>query len=175
MKVNLGSSDDLRHGYLNVDKTAPPFIPPGIDFAIWDLARRWPPEDSTVEELVAKDVFEHIDSPEFPGQKGIIWVMNESHRVLRAGGILKLTVPSLPGVAPWVDPTHVSVWTADLRYYFTEPFNNPADERGRLGPAYRITALFRTVGGRSGVEWTPIRYGPAPDRCKIFVDLEAVK
>ncbi len=33
-----------------------------------------------------------------------------------------------------------------------------------------ITALFRTVGGLSGKNWTPIQYAPdAPDRRKIIV------
>jgi hypothetical protein len=169
MKLNLGANNDHRAGFLSVDRCPP---------ADWvaDLCELWPWPNSSVEEILAYDVFEHIDNVEHPAQKGIIWCMNEAHRVLVPGGRLDLHVPCLPGIAPWVDPTHVSVWTPDLRYYFCEPWNNPQGERGRLGPSYGITALFRTVGGRSGPDWTPVQYAPdVPERRKIMVVLEALK
>jgi len=169
VRLNLGCSDDHRPDYINVD-----VAPPADQIA--DLRERWPWDDSSIEQILAHDVFEHIDSDEWRAQKGIIWCLNEAHRVLMPGGTLDLHVPCLPGVAPWVDPTHVSVWTADLRYYFDERWNCAAGERGRLGAAYGITALFRTVGGRSGADWNPVRYAPdAPDRCKLMLILEAVK
>jgi SAM-dependent methyltransferase len=169
MKLNLGCSDDHRPGHVNIDLAPPADI-------IMDLRRPWAIDDSTIEEILAHDVFEHLDNQVWPGQKGIIWAMNEAHRVLKPGGRLDLVVPCLPGIAPWVDPTHVSVWTADLRYYFDERWNHSSGERGRLGPAYGITALFRTIGGRSGPDWTPIQYAKdAPERRKIMVLLEAVK
>lgn len=171
LKLNLGSSDDLRPGYQNVDVAPPADV-------IADLRERWPWADSTVDEIYAHDVFEHIDNETHRGQRGIIWCMNEAHRVLKHGGILDLAVPCLPGIAPWVDPTHCQVWTSDLRYYFCEEWNNPGDERGRLGPnpSYAITALFRTIGGRSGKDWEPIQYAKdAPERRKLFLLLECVK
>lgn len=169
MKLNLGCSDDLKPGYVNVD-----VAPPADQVA--DLRFCWPWEDSSVEEIFAHDVFEHIDNAQFQGQRGIIWCLNEAHRVLRPGGKLDLVVPCLPGSAPWVDPSHVQVWTADTRYYFDERWNHARGERGRLGPAYGITALFRTVGGRSGTDWRPIQYAAdAPDRHKLMLILEAVK
>lgn len=192
MNLNLGCSDDLLKDFVNVDRVRPAGfevvnkiregwehlrIPGAIaEFQRVDLCEPWPWPDSSVDCIRAKDIFEHLDNERWRGQRGIIFCLNEAHRVLRRGGILHLIVPCLPGVAPWVDPTHVSVWTPDLRYYFCEEWNNPAGERGRLGPDYGITALFRTVGGRSGRDWTPIAYAPdAPDRHKLFVDLEALK
>lgn len=170
MKLNLGCSDTKVPGFLGVD------LDPQAA-CVADLRFRWPFPDSSVEEIRAWDVFEHIDNDEFRGNRGIIWCMNEAHRVLKPGGILDLKVPCLPGSAPWVDPTHVNVWTADTRYYFDERWNHPRGERGRLGPAYGITALFRTLPtGRSGIDWKPIQYAPdAPDRHKVMVILEAVK
>ena len=155
---------------LSVDRFPPADV-------VADLRYRWPWEDGAVDEIFAHDVFEHIDNAEFPGQKGIIWCLNEVHRVLKPGGKLDLWVPSLPGDAPWVDPTHVSVWTDSTRYYFDERWNHQQGERGRLGPGMGITALFKTLpGGRSGVDWTPIAYAPdAPSRHKIMVILEALK
>lgn len=171
-RLNLGASDDRRAGYLSVD------IAPPAD-VVCDLRARWPWADSTVDEIFAHDVFEHIDNPAFPMGKGAIWCMNEAHRVLKPGGVLDLYVPCLPGDAPFVDPTHVTVWTQSHRYYFDERWNHQQGERGRLGPSpsYAITARFKTLpGGRSGLEWTPIQYAPdAPSRHKIMVILEAVK
>lgn len=169
MRLNLGSNDETIPGFLAVDRFPP------CDVTA-DLCRPWPWKESEVDEIRAHDVFEHIDNAEFPGNKGIIWCLNESHRVLKPRGRLDLWVPCLPGVAPWVDPTHVSVWTSDTRYYFDDRWNHTKGERGRLGPGMGITALFRTVGGRSGPDWTPIQYAAdAPDRRKIMVILEAVK
>lgn len=169
IRWNLGCSDDARSGFIGID------IAPPAD-RIMDLRKRWDADDSTVTEIYAKDIAEHIDSDEWRGQKGAIWFLNEAHRVLIPGGRLELIVPCLPGIAPFCDPTHCVVYCSDFRYYFDERWNNPQGERGRLGPAYGITALFRTVGGRSGPDWTPIQYAPdAPERRKLFLILEAVK
>src|SRR5215469_3170162 len=132
--LNLGCSDDHKPGYINVDICVPADI-------ITDLGQRWPWEDSTIDKIYAKDVLEHI-----PGGK--IWVMNEAHRVLKPGGLFEFLVPLVSlcdgrvNLGAFADPTHVSFWTQDDKYYFCEQWNNPQGERGRLGPAYGITALF---------------------------------
>lgn len=217
LKLNLGANNDDRSGdgFASVD------IAPPADY-VCDLRERWEWEDSSVEEVYAKDVAEHISSgyrlikryaclkcnmtwestdwcppyaPEGPPCSckelyrivladarlvpfnGMIHFMNEAHRVLRPGGRMELIVPCYPGIAPVCDPTHGwPMWTSDTRFYFDERWNNPQGERGRLGPGMGITALFRTVGGRSGMDWTPIQYAPdAPERRKLFLVLEAVK
>ena len=162
MKLNLGCNDAHKVGYVNVD-CAPPAD------QIVDLSlTRWPWEDSSVDEILAFDVFEHIDSK--------IHTMNESWRVLRNGGLLILAVPCVmlsdgrvnPGA--FADPTHSSFWTMDDRYYFCQEWNNPRGERGRLGPAYGIKALFREV------KWALKEYGAGAERrSKIMAILEAVK
>jgi SAM-dependent methyltransferase len=183
---NLGCSDDVKKGFINIDRGG------NVDIRA-DLRMRWPGEDSSVDFIYAKDVLEHLipvmDIVKELGLDGppllvgrvdidpIVWCMNEAHRVLKPGGTIEIIVPCLPGVTPWVDPTHHQVWTEDTRYYFDERWNHPTGERGRLGPDMGITALFRTVGGRSGLNWTPIQYAPkeAPNRYKLFLLLEAVK
>lgn len=159
LRLNLGASDHRMAGYLSVD------IAPPAD-VVCDLRERWPWGDGTVDDIYAHDVAEHMNQ---------IWFMNEAHRVLRPGGKLDLAVPAValadgrvnPGA--FCDPTHVSWWSLDTRYYFNVEWNNPQGERGRLGPAYGITALFRGA-------WKMHEYGAADERrSKITAVLEAVK
>lgn len=197
MRLHLGCNDTILTGWLNVDICEPPpgatalnyrrvdlrpqtalqRVRPDMQNGGWEATeQRWPWDDNTITEIRAWDVFEHIDGPGYEGNKGIIWCLNEAHRVLVPGGKLDLRVPCLPGEAPFVDPTHCQVWTASHRFYFDERWNNQEGERGRLGPAYGITALFRTVGGHSGPDWKPIAYAAdAPERRKLMLILEAVK
>ncbi len=162
MKLNLGCNDDHKPGYVNVD-----CAPPADQIA--DLrAFPWPWENSSADEIYAHDVFEHLPSK--------IATLNEAHRVLKPGGKLDLWVPCVylsdgkinPGA--FADPTHSSFWTMDDKYYFCEQWNNPQGERGRLGPAYGITALYRIV------RWNLAEYGSGAERrSKVQALLEAVK
>lgn len=160
LRLNLGSSDDKKEGFVSVD------IAPPADI-IADLNQPWPWDRSTVEEIYAHDIAEHLHSK--------IWFMNEAHRVLKPGGKLDLAVPCVhladgrvnPGA--FCDPTHRSFWTLDDRYYFGEKWSGPRDERGRFGDAYGITALFRG-------EWSLLEYGAVHERrAKVTAILEAVK
>lgn len=185
LKLDLGSSDDRRPGYLSVD------IAGDVDVRA-DLNQPWPWEDSSVDEVRAYDVFEHLwpvymfrstltGLPmDFTIRRaditGKIWAMNEAHRVLKPGGILDLAIPSVlmadgksgnPGA--YADPTHATFWVFDDRYFYNEEWNTPDGERGRLGPGYGITALFRGA-------WRLVEYGAGPEkRAKIYARLEAVK
>lgn len=167
LRLNLGCSDDFIKGWLNVD-VADPKVPEGIEYQQVDLNQRWPWLGSSVDEIKAFDVFEHIrgfNERYYHGtmasqRTGKTHVMNEAHRVLKPGGILHMTVPSVDRLdgkvnrGAFADPTHVSYWTWDDIFYFSEQFNHErvrgtysgaaeAGERLRLGPAYGITALFQ--------------------------------
>lgn len=177
LRLNLGASDDHRAGFTCIDQAPVPcFECDGPEYSDTSIAKRtvdlrepWPWADSSVEEVYAKDIIEHLP---------MIHAMNELHRVLIPGGLVEIIVPCWPGIAPFVDPTHTwPIWTSDTKYYFDARWNNPQGERGRLGPAYGISALFRTLpSSRSGVDWTPIAYAvDAPDRRKLYLHLQAVK
>jgi hypothetical protein len=169
MKLNLGCSDERKPGYIGVDK----YPNPAVDEVV-ELNAKWPWMDSTVDEIYAHDVFEHLRGP-CCDVAPKVWAMNESYRVLKPGGVLDMAVPCVyladgtinPGA--FADPTHVSFWTFDDRYYFGEQWNTPQGERGRLGPSYGIMGLFRGP-------WRLLEYGLGHERrSKIVARLEAVK
>ena len=83
LRLNLGCSDAQHPDFLGVDIWTPPWATPE-NFKKADLRKRWPFEDSSVDEIRAHDIFEHLPSQ--------VHTMNEAHRVLRHGGILDLFV-----------------------------------------------------------------------------------
>jgi len=137
MKLNLGCADDLRHGYINVDRFIPPCAPNGFERYIWDLGRLpWPWPDCSVEEIFARDIFEHLGSKRD--------TMNETWRVLQPNGLLHLIVPTTQGWGAFQDPTHISFWTPnDLKYY-----TQGVAERERFAAAYGVRASFLVESSR---------------------------
>ena len=217
MKLHLGCSDDYREGFTNVDRL-PRNAPAAVDYQPADLNAPWPWPDSSVEHIVANDVFEHISGIGFTAWLGKddlgnaamrfsagvspkIHVLNEAHRVLVPGGLLEFSVPCVylidadgrpNGINPgaFADPTHVSYWTWDDQFYFAEQFNHAGGERGRMGPDYGITAVFRfpkivettrgweTAIGQPDPEllWKITRYGNGrAQRTKLIARIKAVK
>jgi predicted SAM-dependent methyltransferase len=166
MRLNLGCSTDLRGGdWLNVD-IVPPDYDPSLEntpqFELADLAFLWPWQDSSVDEIYAADIFEHIgDCSHWMGNCGIccpgeaerlittrhwsgrIHVMNESWRVLKPGGILTMECPdAAKGAGQWQDPTHVTPWTPNGLQYFQDG----SGAHKRFAKAYGITARFKILG-----------------------------
>lgn len=129
LKLNLGSCDTRIPGFLNVD-----VVPPADVIA--DLTKPWPWPDSSVDEIRAFDVFEHL-----PDKRQ---TMNELWRVLRPGGIARLQIPhATDGDGGHCDPTHVSYWTtSDFEYYAV---GIPERERFRHSSYYGIKADFRVI------------------------------
>ena len=129
VKLNLGCADRAIEGFLSVD-----IVPPAD--VIVDLRDfMWPWDNSSVECVVAHDIFEHL-----PDKRH---TMNELWRVLKPGGRADICVPTAPGVGAWQDQTHASVWTAgDFEYYEK---GNYARERFRGSEYYGVRADFRIV------------------------------
>jgi SAM-dependent methyltransferase len=66
---------------------------------VWDLRKTpWPFENSTFEFIECNDVIEHL--PEIPE------MISECHRVLKPGGVLRMTTPHFSSAYSWRDPTH---------------------------------------------------------------------
>jgi SAM-dependent methyltransferase len=114
-------------GFRSVDK-----VPPADEIA--DLEQRWPWKDSSIDEVVAHDIFEHL--PER------IHTMNELWRVLRPGGKATIEVPSAAKGAGFAqDPTHKSAWCMNSFQYF----QHGSFATQRLAKAYGIIARFRVL------------------------------
>lgn len=93
-RVNLGAGYDIRAGWVNVDRVQLP----GIE-VVHDLdVAPWPWDDTSIDEISAIDVFEHVNDP--------LVFMNQSHRILKPGGILRMRTPHWQNVNAFTDPTH---------------------------------------------------------------------
>lgn len=186
MRLNLGCSDRRIDGFIGVD------IAPGPEVdQIVDLEGPWPWPDSSVLEVRAHDVAEHIGDcqhqktwcPDCVVSRGAsllghnrrhplgrIHFMNELHRVLASGGRATIEVPdALQGAGFIQDPTHKTAWTRNSFQYFGA---GPGGEfaHGRLAKAYGITAKFNLVS----MEYR--EYQDTYDKVwKITAVMEAVK
>lgn len=150
MNLNLGCADDIRAGYVNVDL----FPYEGIDI-IEDLsAPDWIWSTSTIDEILAFDIIEHLPNK--------INTMNECWRILKPGGVLNIVVPTTNGTGAFQDPTHVSYWNRRSFLYYE--YGNIY--RDRFAAAYGIKAAFRVIAERMDL---------TPDGEKLSIQLEAVK
>lgn len=157
LKLNLGCADRILAGYVNVD--VHPF---SSEVFIADLNEPWPWPDSSVEYVLAADIFEHL--------KNKIHPINELWRVLVPGGRATIIVPSAAKGAGHVqDPTHNpnAAWCMNSFQYFTQ--GSYAYVRG-LTKVYGYIGTFKVL---SMVE------DPYQDKYeivyKITAELEVVK
>lgn len=111
IKLNLGCGDVYLDGYINcdilstikVDKTFDLEKPP------------YPFEDNYADEILLDNVLEHIHD--------IVGTMQELHRILKPGGIVKIYVPYGKADRAIQDPTHVHFFTEKSMNYFTEGYH----------------------------------------------------
>ncbi len=94
MKLNLGCGNKRKEGFLGVDK----YPCEAVD-EIADLTQELPFEDSSVDEIWMDNIIEHI--PDIPG------VMQEIHRICKAGARATIITPHYTSIASWRDPTHI--------------------------------------------------------------------
>lgn len=107
MKLNLGSGDDLKQDYVNVD-----LYEPKADMK-WDLNNiPYPFEDSSIDEILMQHVLEHFEKP--------IDVINECIRILRPGGKLIVETPHYNHSAA-VEAAHTTFFNDTWFNYWYEP------------------------------------------------------
>lgn len=94
ISLNLGCGYDARSGYVNVDRRDLP----GVNVR-HDLNRYpWPFEDGCAIEILALDIFEHLDD--------VAAAMDECRRILVEGGRLTVKGPRPDTENLWLDVTH---------------------------------------------------------------------
>lgn len=93
MKLNLGCGNDIRTGYMNIDRIPQGQVPPDV-YKQGDIrSLDWLTENDTVSEILAMDCLEYL--PENVVRSAIAnWVQK-----LSSGGTLKILVPDCHAVA----------------------------------------------------------------------------
>lgn len=126
-RLNLGCSDRLESGFLNVDRAEPCNL-------VVDLSGPWPWVDGSVDFIRAWDLIEHLPDKNH--------TMNEAFRVLRPGGQFDIIVPTTDGRGAWQDPDHKSFWNRNSFFYFThgDPHLHRFAPSNGVRCAYRIVA-----------------------------------
>lgn len=150
LKLNLGCCDRLIAGYVNVDLHKP------AD-KIADLNEKWPWEDSSVEEIRAWDILEHLKTP--------IHSMNEAWRVLKPGGRFDIVVPTTDGRGWAQDPTHVCWPPFNRNSFFYFEQGNP--HLTRFAPMNGVRCSYRILFSDEKLL--------ADNVSKLHIVLEAVK
>ena len=118
-KLNLGSGNRKRDGWVNIDSDA--LSNPDI---VRDLEKGLPFDDNTFDEVYASHVLEHIDD--------VIFLMREIHRVCINGSKVKIIVPhpNFP-IVTFGDFTHKRVITAQAFQMFNKDYDTYAVQNSR--------------------------------------------
>ena len=122
MKLNIGCGFNKLDGYLNVDQ-----FPECAPDVLWNLEQTpWPFAESSVDELVAHHVLEHL------GQETKVFfaIIKELYRLMRHGGVLRIIVPHPHHPTFLSDPTHVRAFTANTFEMMNRAKNLDWAERG---------------------------------------------
>lgn len=99
MKLNLGCHDRPKQGYINIDRD----LYNGVD-VVSDVSKLNYP-DSSCSEIYSSNILEHFSHTK------TLDVLSEWYRLLRVGGVLKISVPDFDraieiyqqcGMADWV-------------------------------------------------------------------------
>ena len=140
-RLHLGSGYNPKLNWTNVDNRSLP----GVDSVVDLNSIPWPWETSSISEIYAEDILEHLyPLGKVEGQMNIMAVMEEIWRVLKPNGVIHIKVPSTDGRGAWQDPTHVTYWNINTFSYF-----DPRTPIWQLyAPAFqfRLQSLNNTTG-----------------------------
>ena len=88
LRLNIGSSSQHVDGWISVDILRDP---EGRCLRM-DATQPWPFDDGAAEVVASEHVIEHIDPAAVPA------FLSEAFRVLRPGGVLRISTPDLRGI-----------------------------------------------------------------------------
>lgn len=113
MKLHLGAGKHPIEGYVNIDQTAMPGIEVVADLG--DCRKtKLPFDDDSVDEITGSHVIEHIVDT--------LSLMQELHRVAKAGATCTFRLPYGSNDDAWENPTHVRPYFLQSFGYFSQPF-----------------------------------------------------
>lgn len=120
MKINLGCGSNKEPGYINVDKAHAPDVMHDLESFPWP----WP--DSSVDEIRAHHVLEHL------GRETAVFigVMKEMYRVCKPGAKIEIVVPHPRHDDFLNDPTHVRPITLNVLALFSKSWNRKWEADG---------------------------------------------
>jgi SAM-dependent methyltransferase len=107
MKINLGSGGKPLEGYVNVDSNQKA---PKVD-VVWNLDDYpWPFKDDSADEVLMDQCLEHLTDHNR--------AMKEAHRILKKGGVTKISVPHFTWQFAYHDPTHKHFYGYNTFFYY---------------------------------------------------------
>jgi predicted SAM-dependent methyltransferase len=156
MKVNLGAGYKRFDGFVNVDMDAatnPDFVA--------DVGKdRLPFDDSTVDEIIAHHIFEHLGGDTF------FHCLKELYRVCKDGAVIDVHVPHFRHDYFYGDPTHVRPITIEMMNRFSKRYNDNelSGNPGTTPFAYQVGVDFEIVWHEYQIEdWFTEQYKEAPE------------
>lgn len=120
-KLNIGCGLDFLPNCINHDRTK---FDLRVDVAHDLNVFPWPWKDGEFDEVIAKNVLEHLESDLFE-------TLDEVWRILKVSGLVTLKLPHWRADVSWQDPTHR--WKFSMMSF--EQFD-PRTERGQLYAHY---------------------------------------
>jgi len=115
-RLNLGAGNDIRSDCVNHDIASLPGIDVVADINLYP----WPWDNDSFDEIVANDLLEHLDN--------FLLAMEEIYRILKPGGLVKLSVPYWNSCSRYIDPTHKIGFHEDT-FKFFDPSSHYCQER----------------------------------------------
>lgn len=107
MKLNLGSGGRPLEDYINIDKNPKA---PKVDI-VFDLDYYpWPFKTESVDVVVMNQCLEHLIDHNR--------AMKEIHRILKKGGVAKISVPHFTWQFAFHDPTHRHFFGYNTFFYY---------------------------------------------------------
>ncbi len=107
MKLNLGSGGEPLKNYINVDINP---RAPKVDMVYNLDDYPWPFKGETVDEVIMDQCLEHLADHNR--------AMKEIHRILKKGGIAKISVPHFTWQFAFHDPTHRHFFGYNTFFYY---------------------------------------------------------
>lgn len=117
MKLNLGCGNDIREGWINVDKRKAD----GVDFVIDLDGTGWlfPFAPNTCDEFYLSHVLEHISNP--------LKLLSQMWVVAKPEAKLVIRVPHGAHDMAWADPDHKRAYFPSSFQFFAQPAYKRAD------------------------------------------------